>query len=102
MLDYLYTAAQCRELDRIAIEDRGTPGFELMQRAGRAAFAELLDRWPSAASICVCCGKGNNAGDGYIVAGLACELGLAVQLVQLGEASERVGDAARARDWAAE
>ena len=99
-LDYLFTAAQCRELDRIAIEDRGIPGFVLMQRAGRVAFAELLQRWPSVASISVCCGKGNNAGDGYVVAGLARELGLAVQLIQLGDPHMLVGDAARARDWA--
>jgi NAD(P)H-hydrate epimerase len=87
-------------LDRIAIEERGIPGFELMQRAGRAAFAELLDRWPSAKCISVCCGKGNNAGDGYIVAGLALELGLAVQVIPIGDSGELTGDAARARDWA--
>jgi hydroxyethylthiazole kinase-like uncharacterized protein yjeF len=76
------------------------PGFELMGRAGRAAFAELLSRWPDARSLSVCCGKGNNAGDGYIIAGLALEIGISVQLVALGDAGELRGDAARARDWA--
>jgi len=100
VLEQLYTGAQCRELDRIAIQEQGIAGFELMQRAGRAAFAELLSRWPEAASVSVCCGKGNNAGDGYIIAGLAREIGMSVQLVQLGDAAELTGDAARARDWA--
>ena len=42
----LYTAAQVRELDRIAIEELGIPGIELMSRAGKAAFAKLHRRWP--------------------------------------------------------
>ena len=101
MLEQLYTGAQCRELDRIAIEDFGTPGFDLMQRAGRVAFAELLDCWPEAHTLSICCGKGNNAGDGYIVAGLAKSMGLTVELLQLGDPDVLQGDAGRARDWAA-
>ncbi len=100
MLEQLYTGIQCRELDRIAIEDFGTPGFDLMQRAGRVAFAELLDTWPEAHRLSVCCGKGNNAGDGYIIAGLAKSMGLSVELLQLGDPGALQGDAGRARDWA--
>ena len=96
----LYTSAQCRELDRIAIAEHGIPGFELMQRAGRAAFDVLVDRWPGIRSITLFCGKGNNAGDGYIVAGLARQLGFDVQLLQI-DSGELQGDAAKARDWAA-
>lgn len=96
----LYTAAECRELDRLAIEEHGIAGFELMQRAGRAAFRELLRHWPQANRIAVCCGRGNNAGDGYLVAGLAAESGCEVALYQLGDAADLRGDAGRARDWA--
>ncbi len=99
-LNRVYTGRECRELDRIAIEEFGIPGFDLMKRAGQAAFSELLARWPDASSVTILCGKGNNAGDGYIIAGLAREIGMAVQLVQLGDAAELAGDAARARDWA--
>ncbi len=95
----LHTAAQCRDLDRRAI-DTGIPGFELMRRAGEAAFRELLARWPDASRLAVCCGKGNNAGDGYLVAGLARRLGMQVRLFQIGDPAELKGDAARARDWA--
>ena len=71
-----------------------------MLRAGRAAFAELLNRWPGAGALSICCGKGNNAGDGYIIAGLALEIGVSVELVQLGDPGQLVGTAAQARDWA--
>ena len=97
----LYTSAQCRELDRIAIVEHGIPGFELMLRAGRAAFDELATRWPRARSITVFCGKGNNAGDGYVIAGLARETGFDAQILQVG-AGHLKGDAALARQWAAE
>ena len=93
-LSQLYTAAQCRELDRLVVEQHQVPGFDLMERAGRAAFRALLNRWPEAKSVSVVCGKGNNAGDGYIVAGLASQIGMRVQLCQLGEASVLAGDAA--------
>lgn len=97
----LYTSAQCRELDRIIAAEHGISGFELMRRAGRAAFDLLTDRWPSARSITLFCGKGSNAGDGYIVAGLARQLGFAVQALQI-DPGELRGAAARARDWARE
>jgi hydroxyethylthiazole kinase-like uncharacterized protein yjeF len=101
-LNRVYTGRECRELDRIAIEEFGISGFELMKRAGQAAFSELLARWPDASCLTILCGKGNNAGDGYIIGGLAREIGMAVQLIQLGDAGELAGDAARARDWAVE
>ena len=75
----LYTAAQTRELDRLAIA-AGTPGAELMTRAGQAAFDALCGRWPEARRIAVLCGGGNNGGDGYVVARLAHAAGLAPQV----------------------
>ena len=47
-------------------------------------------------------GRGSNAGDGYVVAGMALDRGLEVQLLQVGDADDLGGDAARARDWALE
>ena len=75
----LYTAAQTRELDRLAIA-AGTPGAELMERAGQAAFDALCERWPQASKLAVLCGGGNNGGDGYIVARLAQKAGYQVRL----------------------
>ena len=96
----LYSAQENRELDRRAIEGEGIPGIVLMRRAGGAAFELLRQRWPAARSLTVFCGRGNNAGDGYVIAGLARSRGLAVQLLQVTDAADLSGDAGRARDWA--
>ncbi|WP_207062531.1 NAD(P)H-hydrate dehydratase [Motiliproteus sp. SC1-56] len=98
----LYTAAQTRELDRLAIAS-GIAGFELMQRAGRSAYRVLRQRWPEARSLAVLCGPGNNGGDGFIIAGLAQEQQLSVSVyVPGGEAVlERLrGEALEAYYWA--
>jgi NAD(P)H-hydrate epimerase len=98
----LYRAEQVRELDRLAIQEQGIPGIQLMRRAGRFTFDQLLLNWPDARAVSVWCGPGNNGGDGYIVAGLAVEHGLKVQLVQVGPEERLAGDAARACQWARE
>ncbi|MDP6360123.1 MAG: NAD(P)H-hydrate epimerase, partial [Planctomycetota bacterium] len=64
------SAAEVRELDRKAIEGFGIPGFTLMQNAGQAA-AEVARRMLNGGSIAtVVCGKGNNGGDGFVIAHL--------------------------------
>lgn len=93
----LYTAAQVRELDRLTIAS-GVPGFQLMTCAGKAAFALLQSAWSSAKSIVVLCGNGNNGGDGYIVAALARQHGMLVQVLAVASPERLVGDAKRA--WA--
>ena len=95
----LYTAEQVRELDRIAIQERAIPGIKLMKRAGRAVFHEINHRWPGA-PVTVFCGAGNNGGDGYIVAALAAERQLPVQLIQLASPDKLTGDAHTAYEYA--
>lgn len=92
----LYTVAQVRALDRRAIDEPGIPAFELMHRAAAAAFASLRRHWPQAQRIAVYCGPGNNGGDGFLLARLAREAGLAVEVFALVDA-DRGGDAAQAR-----
>ncbi|MFU8895496.1 MAG: NAD(P)H-hydrate dehydratase [Gammaproteobacteria bacterium] len=94
----LWTAAQVRELDRRAIEDHGIAGRELMERAGAAALDALLRRWPATRAITVVCGAGNNAGDGYVVARLARQAGLAVRMLAVADPDALRGDAASARE----
>ncbi len=89
----LYRAAQVRELDRIAIQERGIPGFELMSGAGYEAFQCIKKKWPDTRSVAVFCGSGNNAGDGYIIAGLALEAGLEVCVYAVSEPGKLNGDA---------
>lgn len=90
----LYRAEQVRNLDRTAIEECDIPGIELMNRAGAVAFRALRDRWPSARRVTVLTGIGNNGGDGYVIARLARAAGLAVRVLQLGDAERLRGDAA--------
>jgi ADP-dependent NAD(P)H-hydrate dehydratase / NAD(P)H-hydrate epimerase len=82
-----YTASAVRELDRIAIEQHGIPAFELMQRAGAAALAALQQQWPAATRLLVCCGTGNNGGDGFVIAALAHKVGLETAIYLVGERS---------------
>jgi hydroxyethylthiazole kinase-like uncharacterized protein yjeF len=89
----LYRAAQVRELDRVAIQERGIPGFELMSRAGREVFERLKKYWPDALSVAVFCGSGNNAGDGYIVASLVLDAGLKVCVYAVSDPEKLNGDA---------
>ncbi|MCX7096728.1 MAG: NAD(P)H-hydrate dehydratase [Methylococcales bacterium] len=87
----LYRAAQARELDRIAIQERGIPGFDLMDRAGYEVFYHIKEQWPNAQSLAVFCGGGNNAGDGYIIARLALDAGLKVVVYSVLDPSNLKG-----------
>ena len=89
----LYRTEQVREFDRIAIQDRGIPGFRLMQRAGQAAFDVLRARWPEAQSLIVLTGPGNNGGDGFVVARLLSQAGWTVRVALLGDRERLKGDA---------
>ncbi|MFC3606861.1 NAD(P)H-hydrate dehydratase [Stutzerimonas tarimensis] len=91
----LYTAAQTRELDTGLIE-AGTSGFELMQRAARAAWRALRQRWPDARELTVLAGRGNNAGDGYLIAAFAQRAGWSARVLAVGDPAALQGDAARA------
>ncbi len=94
----LLSAAAVRAVERVMIDERGVPGIVLMKRAGRAVFERVLAR--GARTLCVFCGSGNNAGDGYVVAGLAHLAGLRVQVLQVGDAQKLPTDAATALAWA--
>lgn len=96
---HLYSVEDARRIDRTAIE-KGTDGIVLMKRAGRAALALLQETWPGARHLEVFCGAGNNAGDGYILAGLAADQGFDVCVWELTQPGRLGGDAALARDFA--
>ena len=66
----ILTAAQMREVDRVTIEERGVPGLLLMENAGTRVYELLSKRYGPLGEhrIVVLCGKGNNGGDGLVVA----------------------------------
>ncbi|MCT7375484.1 NAD(P)H-hydrate dehydratase [Chelativorans salis] len=85
------------EADRLAAEAGGAGSYPLMLNAGAAVVAELLTRFADAAGYDVLCGPGNNGGDGYVIARLLHERGLAVRLWRQ-EVPPAGTDGARAAD----
>lgn len=96
----LVTAAEMRELDRLTIEKYGTPGRVLMERAGAGATRMLLEVFPHlrrrGKRVVVCAGKGNNGGDGFVIARLLRRRGARAEVFLFGRAGEVKGDAALA------
>lgn len=89
------TAAEMARVDSQAIA-AGTPGAQLMERAGREIVRALLDLFPALAPpgrVAICCGKGNNGGDGLVMARLLDSLGFQVTVLLLGLPEDMAPDA---------
>src|SRR4030095_11290151 len=91
----ILNAAQMREADRFTIEEIGIPSLVLMENAGRqvvaaieAAFESRLD-----GRVAVLCGRGNNGGDGFVVARTLLQRGIDTSVFVIGAVSEIRGDA---------
>lgn len=87
----LFTAEQSRRLDQIAIVDYQQS--DLMQRAGAFAFKCLKSQFVKPKKIAVFCGKGNNGGDGFVLAELANKEGIDIQLITMCDIKCLEGDA---------
>lgn len=88
-------SAQMREADRRTIEDIGIPSLVLMENAGRQVVAametihsDLLER-----QVAVLCGRGNNGGDGFVIARTLLQRGIDVSVFLLGRVADVRGDA---------
>ncbi|MGH7261339.1 MAG: NAD(P)H-hydrate epimerase, partial [Nitrospiraceae bacterium] len=91
----IVTAAQMKELDRRTIEEAKVPGATLMERAG-SGVAEAMARayGPLAGkAVTVLCGKGNNGGDGFVVARLLRKQRAKVRVLLLARPGDLTGDA---------
>jgi ADP-dependent NAD(P)H-hydrate dehydratase / NAD(P)H-hydrate epimerase len=96
------TAEQMREADRLTTERYGIPSLQLMENAGAAVADYLTNIFPDLSNrrILVLCGKGNNGGDGFVVARRLRERNAAPRVFLLAESSELRGDAAtNLRRW---
>lgn len=95
------TAAQCRAVDQYAIQTLGIPGVVLMENAGRNA-SDRIAKWarrklaasPFPMGVSIVCGRGNNGGDGFVIARHLALRGLDVAVDVLGEAAGLSPDAA--------
>jgi NAD(P)H-hydrate epimerase len=88
------TRAQVREVDRRAIEEYGIPGIVLMENAGRGAAEIIRQRAPTGGSVAIVCGRGNNGGDGFVIARHLVNDGVRVHLLLTCDSSQLSGDAA--------
>lgn len=89
---------QSRMIDSVAIDQYGIPGMLLMENAGRGVVELLLDWDPALASegagiVSILCGKGNNAGDGFVIARHLETQGVRAHVLLLCDPAELRGDA---------
>jgi ADP-dependent NAD(P)H-hydrate dehydratase / NAD(P)H-hydrate epimerase len=94
-LQKVLTAAEMQAIDKYSIEECGIPGVILMENAGRGAVDCLKRLFPDlgAKRVIVFAGKGNNGGDGFVMARHLLNMGTDVSVLLLGKTSELKADA---------
>ncbi len=94
-LAWVARAAEIREMDRRAIEEVGLPGRVLMELAGAGTAQRIMDRLGGRPGrALVLCGRGNNAGDGYVIARHLSDAGWTVRCIAAFDPEGLTGDAA--------
>jgi ADP-dependent NAD(P)H-hydrate dehydratase / NAD(P)H-hydrate epimerase len=90
----IVSAAEMRDIDRDTSASFAVPSITLMENAGSAVARFTESDYPHARRVSVICGKGNNGGDGFVVARKLLEAGRDVRVLLLCEPKELRGDAA--------
>ena len=88
------TAHTMQEIDSQAIKEHGIPGLQLMETAGRSCVDEIIAEFGLKGRCVVMAGKGNNGGDGYVIARLLGQKGWSVKVIILADRDQVNGDAA--------
>ena len=88
------TAAEMRQIDQDTIEDIGIPGIVLMETAGSAIVRAIEQHYPTAQRISILVGKGNNGGDGLVIARQLAHTGHDVYIFLVSPADSFTGEAA--------
>ena len=89
----IYSVESVRRIDDAAINQAGIGGYELMTRAAQAALDAARRKFPEAKRWQIVCGPGNNGGDGYVLARLAAQKGIAVSVLAATPPDALSGDA---------
>lgn len=87
-----------QEIDREAIDTYGIPGIQLMENAGRSCVEEIIAEFGLSGSCVVVAGKGNNGGDGFVIARLLAQKGWRVSVIVVADREAIAGDAAQNLD----
>jgi NAD(P)H-hydrate epimerase len=93
MTSFFLNRDEVRTLDRRAIEEFGMPGVVLMENAGRGT-ADLLRSLGIHGRVVICCGKGNNGGDGFVIARHLDNHHVPVRVLVFARPEDLTGDAA--------
>jgi NAD(P)H-hydrate epimerase len=93
MVSRRLSRAEVRDIDRRAIQEYGVPGIVLMENAGRGC-GEVLLSLDCKGPVVIVCGKGNNAGDGFVIARHLDIRRIPVKLLLIGAPDQLGGDAA--------
>ncbi|MDY6793266.1 MAG: NAD(P)H-hydrate dehydratase [Thermodesulfobacteriota bacterium] len=93
---YLVTAGEIQQMDRQTIESFGIPGRVLMENAGRGATRVIFDQFDDIVhkTVGVLAGRGNNGGDGFVIARYLAQKGSDVTVYLLAQKTRVQGDAA--------
>ncbi|MHA0996489.1 bifunctional ADP-dependent NAD(P)H-hydrate dehydratase/NAD(P)H-hydrate epimerase [Enterobacter ludwigii] len=94
----IWHADDLRHAEKEAADSLGITLYELMQRAGEAAFNVARTAYPESSHWLILCGHGNNGGDGYVVARLAVAAGIHVTLLALESDKPLPEEASAARE----
>ncbi len=92
----VYSATDVLSHEKVVAKSFGLSLYQLMERAGQATFDYLAKHYDKHNTLLVLCGKGNNGGDGFVIARLAIEYGYHVQTISLVEEKDINGDAKQA------
>ena len=91
-MSIVLTRQQIRSVDRLAIERYHIAGLVLMENAGRTAAAIIRDAYGETGETLICCGPGNNGGDGCVIARHLHNAGWSVRLLVTGDTSQMTPD----------
>ncbi len=94
----VFSRQQIQDLESSVIEQHGFKSYDLMQRAGKAAFMFIRKHYPDAKRILIITGGGNNAGDGYILARLLHNAEMECYTMPVVPITKLRGDAMRAQN----
>ncbi|KJF89410.1 NAD(P)H-hydrate dehydratase [Photobacterium leiognathi] len=98
----LYLSEQVKQGEKQLATQHAITLYQLMESAGQAVFELIGSLYPQCSALLVCCGKGNNGGDGYVVARIAQQAGLDVTVWEMETVERLSSDATKARQrWLA-
>lgn len=80
----ILTLDQIRALDQYTIQHEPIPSIDLMERASKAFTAWFVEIFDTSLKVLICCGPGNNGGDGLAIARLLHEQGYEVEVIKIG------------------